>query len=107
MNAQATKEDLESMSIYRLMEVVKNDWSRPYFGALPYIAALMALTDNGYYEEDSWQCLAVYFLANARTWRGPLARDVKVELNRRLKKSQGQLWSMNPTDQDVILDKKE
>ena len=79
---------LRSMSMHKLFELVREDWSRPYFGAVPYIDALMALTDSGYYGLDSWQDLAIYFLGNANTWRGPTARAVKAELHRRLKEDQ-------------------
>ena len=62
------------------------DWKNPYFGAKPYIHAMSQLdsiTDNYYH--DSAEMVVRYFLANANTWRGTVARNVKAELRGMLK----------------------
>jgi hypothetical protein len=57
------------------------DWKKPYFGAVPYIRAmetLHSITAN--YGADDGKSIVLYFLANATTWRGDVARKIKAEL---------------------------
>lgn len=65
---------------------VSRDWRKVYFGAVPYLAAMLTLdkiTDA--YFQDSAKEVVLYFLSNATTWRGTVARRVKAELNAMLK----------------------
>lgn len=65
---------------------IQRDWTRPYFGAVPYIEAMTLLTGvNDMYGADRAEDIVRYFLANARTWRGETARNVKAELQALLK----------------------
>ena len=67
---------------------IRKDWKKPYFGAVPYIDALGALNtmaDN--YGLDPAPGIVAYFLANARGWKGPVAKAVKADLNALLKAS--------------------
>lgn len=60
---------------------IRADWTKPYFGAVPYLEAmayLNSITDP--YYADSGASIVRYFLANAGTWRGETARRVKAEL---------------------------
>ena len=60
---------------------IRKDWSKVYFGAVPYLDAMSTLNsidDN--YMFDSAKSVVLYFLANAGTWRGEVARRVKAEL---------------------------
>jgi hypothetical protein len=60
---------------------IRSDWPKPYFGAVPYLDAMRHLdriTDR-YGWEDA-QMIVLYFLSNATTWRGEVARRVKAEL---------------------------
>jgi hypothetical protein len=68
---------------------VRRDWKHVYFGAVPYLDAMMQMNDTpatrdgvkgGNYYADSAQSVILYFLANANTWRGETARRVKAEL---------------------------
>jgi hypothetical protein len=55
---------------------------RVYFGAVPYLDAMRSLeriTDSFGY--DSAREVVTYFLANAQTYRGGLAKAHKLELN--------------------------
>lgn len=57
------------------------DWTKPNYAAVPYLDAMSALdkiTDN--YGYDSGKSVVLYFLANASTWRGEVARRIKKEL---------------------------
>ena len=65
---------------------IRKDWTKVYFGAVPYLDAmgtLNSITDS--YGFDSGKSIVAYFLANAGTWRGEVARNVKKELNKMLK----------------------
>jgi hypothetical protein len=77
---------LPNMTLSAIAEVVKADWKKVYFGAVPYLEAMGTLTsvrDN--YGLDSGQTIVIYFLSNAQTWKGDVARAVKKELNKRIK----------------------
>ena len=73
------------MSTTRPLHVIARDirtnWPKPYFGAVPYLDAMLELesiTDD--YYADTAKSVVIYFLANATTWRGTEARRVKAEL---------------------------
>jgi len=84
--------DLPSLTIAGLARLIMQSWrdkdGNPivYFGAVPYLNAMLALNSIhdrcGY---DDGRSIVVYFLSNANTWRGPVAKAIKAELNRRLK----------------------
>ncbi len=66
-------------------EIVR-DWKSPYFGAVPYLEAMLRLnTINDSFGHDEADDIVRYFLSNAATWRGETARRVKVELKAMLK----------------------
>lgn len=57
------------------------DWKNQYFGAVPYLDAMFSLNSiSDMYGADSAKSIVLYFLANANTWRGPVARRIKGEL---------------------------
>jgi hypothetical protein len=65
---------------------ISRDWTKPYFGAVPYLDAmrsLQSITDKYYY--DSAESVVRYFLANATSWKGETARSIKAELKTLLK----------------------
>ena len=69
----------------RNLYVIANDiiehWPRPYFGAVPYIRAMLTLSDlDDNYGYDDARSILTYFIANSRTWRGPEARRIKQEI---------------------------
>ena len=62
---------------------IKSTWLNIYFGAVPYLEALLTLntTDsNAMYCYDTAGDIVRYFLANAQTFRGADARRLKAEL---------------------------
>lgn len=61
-------------------EIAQN-WKKIYFGAAPYLRAMHQLNsiDDDYYC-DSGKSVVRGFLANAGTWRGEKAREIKKEL---------------------------
>lgn len=61
---------------------ISSEWKTPHYSAAPYLAAMHTLTDrNSTYFQDSATSVILYFLSNASTWRGPVARRIKAELN--------------------------
>jgi hypothetical protein len=65
---------------------IAKDWRNPYFGALPYINAMRTMDGIGdRYGMDDGKSIVLYFLANAQTWRGEVARRIKAELSAMVK----------------------
>jgi hypothetical protein len=68
-------------TIAAIAREIRREWKQPYFGAVPYLGAMSTLeviTDP--YGEDSGRSVVLYFLSNATTWRGPVAKRCKAEL---------------------------
>ena len=65
---------------------ISRDWTKPYFGAKPYLDAMHSLQSirDKYYYDDA-ESVVRYFLANATTWKGDTARSIKAELKTLLK----------------------
>ena len=77
---------LQDLLIYGLARLARADWITPYFGAAPYLTAMACLDSiDDAYGADDGRSVVLYFLSNARTWRGPVAKAVKAELKRRLR----------------------
>lgn len=73
------------MTLHRPLSTIARQiasaWPAPYFGAQPYIAAMTHLESiHDHYGADGARSIVLYFLANASSWRGPIAREVKAEL---------------------------
>ena len=67
--------------LYEIAREIKQDWTKVYFGAVPYLDAMSTLDsieDN--YIMDSGKSIVLYFLSNASTWRGETAKRIKAEL---------------------------
>lgn len=72
--------------IYDIAYDIKQDWKKPYFGAVPYLDAMLQLESiNDKYMYDSAKSVVLYFLSNASTWRGETAKRVKAELKAMVK----------------------
>lgn len=70
-----------SRSLSVIAREIRADWKKPYFGAVPYLAAMLQLdTVADKYGYDSAGDIVRYFLSNASTWRGDTAKRVKAEL---------------------------
>lgn len=72
--------------LHEIASLIRKDWKDVYFGAKPYLDAMASLdkiTDR--YGEDSAKSIVAYFLANAGTWRGEMARETKKVLNQMIK----------------------
>ena len=76
---------MSNRTFKEIAKEIKADWKNPYFGAEPYLQAMLSIDssdpDTAYYADDA-KTVVIYFLANAQTWRGEVARRVKVELKK-------------------------
>lgn len=78
------REQIQSMTLSELAAMARRDWRKVYFGAVPYLEVLSSLaTIDDSYGADGARTIIIYFLSNASSWRGEVARQVKKELKRR------------------------
>jgi hypothetical protein len=70
---------------------IRLDWgggsmSKVNYAAKPYLEAMFDLRSiNDTYGYDSADSIVRYFLSNARSWRGPVAKQIKAELKKMLR----------------------
>jgi len=80
-NFPQRKESVLPRPLYEIAREVRKDWRKVYFGAVPYLEAMGSLNEIGEnYGLDSGKSIVLYFLANARGWKGETAKRVKAEL---------------------------
>ena len=72
--------------LYEIAAEIKADWTNIYFGAVPYLQAMgMVSSVNDWFGNDTAKDVVIYFLSNAKTWRGDTAKRVKAELKAMIK----------------------
>ena len=67
--------------LFEIAREIRKDWKNVSPYAAPYLSAMFCLdkiSDN--YGFDSGRSIVCYFLANAGSWRGEVAKRVKAEL---------------------------
>ena len=67
--------------IWQIAKEIRKDWKKVSPYAKPYLDAMSELdsiTDNYWF--DSAKSVVLYFLSNASSWRGEVAKRVKDEL---------------------------
>jgi len=70
-------------SLSEIAREIKSDWTKVYFGAVPYLDAMRSLNSiNDMYYSDSAKSIVLYFLGNAQSWRGETAKRIKLELKK-------------------------
>jgi hypothetical protein len=75
-----------SRTIREIAGEIHKEWYPVNFAAVPYLRAMRDLeTISDSYGYDDGRSIVLYFLSNARTWRGDSARRIKKELNSLLK----------------------
>lgn len=73
---------MANRALYEIAIEIKKTWKDPYFGAVPYINAMLELHDiKQMYGLDPASSIVSYFLANSTRWRGEDARRIKKELH--------------------------
>lgn len=76
--------DIGQLTLSDIAKKISIFWTNPYFGAKPYLSAMRQLNHiNDNYGLDNGKSIVLYFLANAGSWRGPIAREIKAELKKR------------------------
>lgn len=76
-------ENTVTRPLHMIAEEILKDWKKPYFGAVPYLEAMLSLnTMSDMYFMDNADSVVIYFLGNAQTWKGDTARRVKAELKK-------------------------
>lgn len=67
--------------LYEIARDIRNDWKKVNYAAVPYLEAMASLSSiEEKYILDSGRSIVLYFLANANSWRGDKAREIKREL---------------------------
>ncbi len=65
---------------------IRRNWAKVNYAAEPYLSAMFSLdkiTDAYWY--DSGKSIVLYFLSNAQSWRGEVAKRIKLELKEMVK----------------------
>jgi hypothetical protein len=63
-------------TVSQIAREIRQNWAKPYFGAVPYLNAM--LYEN--YGFDGERSIVLYFLSNASTYRGEIAKEHKKQL---------------------------
>lgn len=84
--AVALKRSIGDMPISEISRIIRLDWGgKVNYAARPYLDAMGSLSSaSDSYGLDSGSSVINYFLSNATTYRGPVARVVKAELKKRV-----------------------
>jgi hypothetical protein len=85
---QMTQTQTQTRSLNAIAREIAREWRDPktgqskvWFGAKPYLDAMMSLDSiDDMYGCDSALSIVAYFLANASTFRGDAAKRLKAEL---------------------------
>ena len=78
--------DTDTIDLNKIAARIRADWFNVNYAARPYLDAMFSLHSlNDTYGVDSGSTIVSYFLANAGSWRGEIARQVKKELREMLK----------------------
>ncbi len=71
--------------LYEIASEIRRNWKPVNYAAAPYLDAMGicdSIKDN--YGVDRGSSIVAYFLSNASTWRGEVAKRIKAELKRML-----------------------
>jgi hypothetical protein len=101
-------EQLSGQDISSLSQIIRRDWAKVNFAAVPYLDAMRSLSSvEDRYGQDPGREIVLRFLGNAGSWRGPVAKAVKAELRRRLKESADQPNRYHEARRRLILESRE
>lgn len=72
---------MSTRPLYVIAQDIRSNWPKVNYAAVPYLDAMATLeTIEQNYYFDSGRSVVLYFLANAGSWRGDVAREIKKEL---------------------------
>ena len=78
--------ELPTATVSQIASIIELNWRAMNFAAVTYVRAMRSMWSvDSKYGCDDGRSIILYFLSNASTWRGPIAKAVKAELNKRLK----------------------
>jgi hypothetical protein len=78
--------DFSTLSINQIATLIRRTWTNVNYAAKPYLDAMSCFNSvNDSYGMDTGKSVVLYFLCNASSYRGETARQVKRELNKRVK----------------------
>lgn len=64
--------------MYIIARRIRSDWKNVNFAARPYLDAMASLSSvNDRLGFDDGRSIVRYFLCNASSWRGPVAKEIK------------------------------
>ena len=67
--------------LYTIARDIRKDWTKVNYAAKPYLDAMSSLSSiNDAFHYDNGKSIVRYFLSNASTWRGDIAKAIKAEL---------------------------
>lgn len=73
-------------TLNEVCQEIAQDWRPMGYAAKPYFVAMSQMeTVSSPYYDDSGPSVVLYFLSNAQSWKGEVARRVKKELKAMLK----------------------
>lgn len=73
---------MQTRPIHEISAEILTDWKKVNYAAKPYLAAMHSIDSiDSNYHCDTAKSVVLYFLSNASSWRGDVARRVKKELN--------------------------
>jgi hypothetical protein len=88
-NLELLEKQLKTAPLSSIASIIKRDWGNTAYSATPYLRAMFSLGDiRENYFADHASDIVLYFLSNASSWRGGVARLVKAELKARLEELQ-------------------
>lgn len=81
-----TAESIKKLSLSQIAREIRTYWGVINYAAAPYLSAMACLSSvDESYGAESGKSIVNYFLCNAQTFRGPVAKIIKEELRRRVK----------------------
>lgn len=80
-------DNLKELTIYQLAQSIRKNWGDKVSPeAQPYLQAMTEIVNiKDKYGCDSAKIIVLYFLNNAWSWKGEVAKAIKSELKRRCK----------------------
>lgn len=77
---------MQTRPLSEIASEIKKDWKKVNYAARPYLWAMGGFnTIDDTFGYDSAHSVVLYFLSNASSWRGDVAKRVKAELKAHLK----------------------
>lgn len=77
----ARKTAAEARPLWEIADEIRRDWKNVNFAAKPYLDAMSGMESiNDMYGADEGRWIVAYFLSNASSWKGEVAKRIKAEL---------------------------